>query len=103
METDSDLCLTPQGALRIEPITAPSCWPEPEASARLAKVLSETPARGLLHLATRELNTLLPPAAGWWREFGRRYLTQLCHTQGLEQVRQIPPLPPPAEVELAAL
>jgi len=101
-EAHSDLFLTPHGLLRVEPSAARSTWPEPEASARVAKALGENPARVLLHLATRELNTLLPPSAAWWREFGRRYLTQLCHLPGLEQARQVPPVPPPPEAGLAA-
>lgn len=49
-----------------------------------------------MELATRELNTVLPVAAAWWREFGRCYFTRLCHTPDLEQARQIPPLAPTA-------
>jgi non-specific serine/threonine protein kinase len=100
-ETYSDLYLTPTGRLLMEPTPAATSWPDAEAGGRLAKAVGESTARGLLHLTTRELNTALPPAAAWWREFGRRYLTQLCHTPDLEQARQIPSLPPPAEGDLA--
>ena len=57
----------------------------------------------MLHLGTRELNAALPPAAAWWRELARRFLTQLCHTAGLEQAQELAALPPPAEADLAAL
>ncbi len=54
-------------------------------------------------LGTRELNAALPPAGAWWRELARRFLTQLCHTAGLEQAQDLAALPPPAEAELSAL
>jgi non-specific serine/threonine protein kinase len=102
IELYSDLYLTPHGRLLAAILPADgatSQWLDPEAGARLAKVFSESTAQGLLQLATRELNTAAPPAAAWWREFGRRYLTRLCHTPDLEQARQIPPLPPPSQDE----
>lgn len=99
----SDLYLTPHGQLRTENVEAPSPWTDAAAARRVAEAFGESPARGLLHLATRELNTVLPPVATWCREFGRQYLTQLCHTPDLEQARQLQPLPPPSEAELAAL
>ena len=46
----------------------------------LAAAASESPARLLLCLATRELETPLPPCAAFWREFGGRYLQAFCHT-----------------------
>ncbi len=103
IEPLSDVVLTPHGLLLIEPAAGPSPWGEPAAGARVAKAFAKSAAGGLLHLATRELNALLPPAAGWWREVGRRYLTQLCHTPDLEQARAIAPLPAPAEAELEAM
>lgn len=36
-------------------------------------------AHVLLRLATRALEAALPPPGAFWREFGRRYLTALCH------------------------
>ena len=99
METYSDVYLTPRGLLLLEPGAASSPWPEAEAAGRAAKAFGESLARGLLHLATRELNTPLPPAAAWWREFGRRYLTRLCHTPDLEQAREISALSSPADSE----
>jgi len=103
METPSDLFLTPHGLLLVENGAPPSPWLDLETGRRVASAFAESPARGLLHLGTRELNTALPPAAAWWRELARRYLTQLCHTPGLEQAREIAPVPPPSEAELLAL
>jgi non-specific serine/threonine protein kinase len=69
----------------------------------VATAFAESAARGLLHLGTRELNAALPAAGAWWRELARRFLTQLCHTAGLEQAQELAALPPPAEAELLAL
>ncbi|HNQ88604.1 MAG TPA: SNF2-related protein [Verrucomicrobiota bacterium] len=79
LDAFSDLFLTPHGRLRVETAPLPSPWPDAHAAQRVARAFAESPAAGLLHLATRELDTVLPAAAGWWRELGRRYLTQLCH------------------------
>jgi superfamily II DNA or RNA helicase len=103
IHTFSDVVLTPHGFLLLEAGSAPSPWQDLEAGRRVGEALAESPGRGLLHLATRELTTLLPPAATWWREFARRYLTQLCHRPDLEQVREMEVLPAPGEPELSAL
>jgi non-specific serine/threonine protein kinase len=102
IDVPSDLCLTPHGFLRVETASATSPWLDVEAGRRVASALADSPARGLLHLGTRELNTVLPPVAAWWRELTRRYLTRLCHIPELEQAREIAPVAAPAEVELAA-
>ncbi len=103
IETPSDVILTPHGLLLVESAPPPSPWAEVETGRRVAAAFGESPARGLLHLGTRELNSALPPAGAWWRELARRFLTQLCHTGGLEQARELAALPPPAEAELSAL
>ncbi|HOW64304.1 MAG TPA: DEAD/DEAH box helicase [Candidatus Paceibacterota bacterium] len=101
IETPSDLCLTPHGLLRVENAEPPSPWLDFEAGRRVFTAFTESSAHGLLHLGTRELSTPLPPGAAWWREMPRRYLTRLCHTPDLERSRELAPLPPPAESELA--
>ena len=101
--TFSDIILTPHGLLLMEAVEPPSPWQDLEAGRRVAAALLESPAHGLLRLATRELNTLLAPAAAWWREFGRRHLTQLCHTPDLETAHEIAALTSPNEAELIAL
>jgi non-specific serine/threonine protein kinase len=103
METPSDVILTPHGLLLVENAPPPSPWLEVETGRRVAAAFAESTARGLLHLGTRELNAALPPAGAWWRELARRFLTQLCHTAGLEQAQELAALPPPAEAELATL
>lgn len=103
IETPSDVCLTPHGLLRVEQCAAPSPWLDLDAGRRVAALLGESTAQGLLSLASRELDTPLPPAAAWWREFARGYLTRLCHTPDLEQAREIAPVAPPSEGEFAVL
>jgi hypothetical protein len=103
LESPSDVFLTPHGLLLVENVPPPSPWPELGAGRRAAAAFAESPARGLLHLGTRELNAALPPAAAWWRELARRFLTQLCHTAGLEQAQELPALPPPSEAELSTV
>src|SRR5262245_38122931 len=98
----SDILLTPHGLLRMEPVDPPGPWLDAEAAERVANALEESPARGLLHLATGELHTPIPPAAGWWRELGRQYLTQLCHTPNLEEAKEISPSPVPTDAERAS-
>src|SRR5262249_55507409 len=80
-----------------------SPWQDAELAGRVAVAFREGTAPGLLHLGTKALNVLLPSAAAWWREFARRYLTQLCHLPDLDQVRKVDPLVPPAAPELLAL
>jgi superfamily II DNA or RNA helicase len=102
LERPSDLGLTPHGLLFIENLISPSPWIDLETGRRVAQVFAESPARGLLRLGTRELNAVLPPAAAWWRELARQYLTRLCHLPNLEQAREIVPVIPPNEPELLA-
>jgi non-specific serine/threonine protein kinase len=103
METPSDVILTPHGLLLVENAPPPSPWLEVETGRRVAAAFAESAARGLLLLGTRELNAALPAAGAWWRELARRFLTQLCHTAGLDQAQELAALPPPAEAELSAL
>lgn len=58
-------------------------------------------AHVLLSLATRTLDAALLRAGVFWREFGRRYLTRLCHTPDLPAT-SVGIEAPPAD-ELAAL
>lgn len=101
--TLSDVLITPHGLLLMEPAPEVLVWQDPEAAQRLASPLAKGPGPGLLHLVTRELNTPLPAAAGWWRELARRHLTQLCHTPNLDNAVQVEPVPPPPESELSDL
>ncbi|HZU35711.1 MAG TPA: DEAD/DEAH box helicase, partial [Gemmataceae bacterium] len=68
----------------------------------LVAAFADSVARGLLHLATKELQAPLPPALDYARSFARTYLTRLCQTQASETAKDLPPLVPPADAELAS-
>jgi non-specific serine/threonine protein kinase len=69
---------------------------------RIAASFRTSEAAGLVHLATVELQTSLPPSLAYAREFAREYLTRLCHTSGIDD-DAAEPLPPPGHEELALL
>ncbi len=54
------------------------------AAARIGGAFHEGAAAGLLHLATAELTTLLPPDFAFWRDFSRLCLTRLCRNAAVE-------------------
>src|SRR5271157_2463545 len=95
-----ELLIAPSGRLAL---VGPSA--APEAAAELAQPLvtafASSPARGLLHLATKELQARLTPALEYVRSFACTYLTRLCQTQGHEATNDLPPTPPPSSAELA--
>jgi hypothetical protein len=118
------LSIAPGGRPFAEPAPAgdaPGSAPPAAATAdpsdkRIAKAFAESPARGLLHLATAELQTPLSPSLGFARELARDYLTALCHTPGVADgsggpaagdsaaggpAAALAPVDPPAEDELA--
>jgi non-specific serine/threonine protein kinase len=93
------LALAPNGRLFIEDSDEPSSIPGSDVAKRIRRAFSESNSSGLLHLATVELGTDLPTGLAFWRDFGRTYLTQLCHTQGVESGAQPVALPPRTEIE----
>jgi non-specific serine/threonine protein kinase len=60
-----------------------------------------SPARGLLHLATTELESPLPPPFSFARDFARLYLTRLCQTPTDGEGSTVSPIEPPSETDLA--
>ena len=98
-----DLFLTPHGSLLFESASTGSPWIEESAAKRAFSALAESPAHLLLSLATRELNTSLPPVTHWWRELARCYFTTLCHTPDLEHARELDAIAPPEDAFLNQL
>ena len=95
-----ELTITPSGHLALlEQSSAKEAAAEP--SKRLISAFSESAARGLLHLATHELQASLLPALDYARSFARTYLTRLCQTYANEADKDFPPTPPPSSAELA--
>jgi len=96
------LCISPHGRLFLSP--SPDDAPSDGASStRIQEAFVSGQAQGLLHLATRQLGSTLPPALSFARDFGSRYLTRLCHTPELEGASELPPVPIPNDEELTAV
>jgi non-specific serine/threonine protein kinase len=94
-----ELIITPSGHLALQEQT--SADEVSALSPKLVAAIADNPARGLLHLATSELQAILPPALAYARSFARNYLTRLCQTQAHEATKDLPPAPPPSSGELA--
>jgi superfamily II DNA or RNA helicase len=96
--------ISPHGHLYLEHVADDEFRTLPAAvAARLEKAFEPGPAAGLLHLATAELQTALPPEWMFIRDFATAYFTRLCHTPGAEKTADVPAVPPPSDEELAAL
>ncbi|MFN9790026.1 MAG: hypothetical protein ACK53X_02930, partial [Holosporales bacterium] len=68
--------VTPHGHVLLE--RAENAAPfEAVVAERLEAAFTKGCGHGLLHLATTEMATILPPPFGWWRELGTRYVTAL--------------------------
>ena len=98
------LSLTPHGKLHVDRVddSTETVIP-PAALGRIERAFALGPPSGLLHLATAEIQTELPPAFVFARGFARAYLTRLCHTPGLDQGNVIPAIAIPASDELASM
>ena len=72
-------------------------------AARIERAFSEGQDAGLIHLATVEMKTALPPALGFARDFAQRYVTRLCHLGELAPDSGEVLLEPPQEDVLGAL
>src|SRR5436190_19600917 len=99
------LSINPHGRLFVEESRADGATPLDAGPARrVMAAFAESTARGLLHLATAELQTHLPTGFAFARDFGREYLTRLCHAPGRDDSTQPAPGPlsPPQGDELAA-
>jgi non-specific serine/threonine protein kinase len=93
-----ELTIAPRGHLRLQEQNS-------ETAAALSKSLitafEKSAAQGLLHLATHDLQTRLPPAFDYLRSFARTFLTRLCQIQPQDATAGLPPTPPPVPAELA--
>ncbi|MDE2449915.1 MAG: DEAD/DEAH box helicase, partial [Gammaproteobacteria bacterium] len=75
----------------------------PAATNRIERAFSGSQGAALLHLATQEARTSLPPGLTFARRFAQRYLEELCHLGEMESLPESQLLRPPADDELAAL
>lgn len=97
-----ELFLSPQGHLHVREVA------DPEGAAldgavgkRVHAAFAGGTARGLLHLATTDLQSSLPPTFGFARDFARLYLTRLCQTPTDGESGAVPPIPQPSDTDLA--
>jgi SNF2-related domain/SNF2 Helicase protein/Helicase conserved C-terminal domain len=74
-----------------------------DSSRRIVQAFSEGQAQGLLHLATRELQSSLSPEFAYARDFASRYLTCLCHTPEISGALELSPVPVPGTDDLSAM
>ena len=96
------LSISPHGRLFIEH-AADSAALDELLSKRIEQAFALGPAQGILHLATRQLQTSLPLDFAFARDFGARYLTRLCHTPEIVGATELPPVPVPGAEELATI
>jgi non-specific serine/threonine protein kinase len=94
-----ELTITPSGHLALVERSVANEG-VPDLSKHIVAAFVESASRGLLHLATKELQASLPPALDYVRSFARTYLTRLCQTQTHEGTKDLPPAPPPSSAEL---
>lgn len=94
--------LTPHGLLTLRQTAEPPAL-EPLQDARLKKAFARGCGHGLVCLGADEVGTALPPALSYWREFGSRYVTELCALPGIGERRRKASLPAPTEDELSRL
>lgn len=99
-----ELSIRPGGSLVLRDGAPAERTPDVElpGSKQLAAAFAESPARGLLYLATNALEMKLPPSLEYARQFSRTYLTRLCHTPA-QEAGSIEAIPPPGSGELATL
>jgi len=94
--------LTPHGQLTLGQ-TGEATAVETEQGARLEKAFVRGSGHGLLSLGADEVGTALPPELSYWRELGARYVTALCALPGIGEGGSKPPVPIPADGELARM
>jgi hypothetical protein len=91
--------LTPHGQLRLVPADDAAALPA-DLAERLATSFARGSGHGLLQLGASETGTALPPAFGYWREIGSRYMSAACGRPMPPDSRDHAPVPPPPDGEL---
>src|SRR5487761_346701 len=99
-----DLYVTSQRQFRVDRLPDGAGEPLPSAAAaRIERAFFDGQGAGLLHLATVEVRTPVPPALAFGRSFAQRYLTQLCHLGDVHAVADRELVDPPSEDDLSAV
>jgi superfamily II DNA or RNA helicase len=97
-----ELLITPKGHLALVE-AAPTSEGAAEVATGIVAAFDASPAQGMLHLATHDLQARLPPPLEFVRSFACSYLTRLCQSETLEGTKDLPPTPPPSDADLNAL
>ena len=97
------LSISPRGRLLVLTADSESPLPQDPICKRIVQAFAGSQADGLLHLATRELTSPLPPEFVWARELACRYLTRLCHAPEASGASDFPAVTAPAAEELEAV
>jgi hypothetical protein len=69
--------MTPHGSLRLDQADDDFVL-ESGLADRLEKSFERGSPHGLLHLGTSEAGSVLPASLAWWRDFGVRFIADLC-------------------------
>ncbi|MGC8551002.1 MAG: DEAD/DEAH box helicase [Acidobacteriaceae bacterium] len=96
------LSISPHGHLLVVTATAEPSLTDHSLCERVQQAFAESQANGLLHLATRELTSSLPPEFVWGRDFACGYLTRLCHMPEVAGALELPSVAAPEAGELEA-
>ena len=94
--------ITPHGSLRLDQADD-DFVPESGLADRLEKSFERGSAHGLLHLGTSEAGSVLPASLAWWRDFGMRFIADLCALGDAKGPAGRTELAAPTSSELAAL
>ena len=97
------ISISPQGRLFLEPAADVDTPLDEALAVRVGHMFAQGQPQGLLHLATHQLQSNLPPAFVFARDFGCNYLTRLCHTPESEGASEFPPVAAPSSEELATI
>ena len=94
--------ISPEGRLRVRRVEATTAEEDAFVD-RVIQAFEPGTGGGLLHLATRELQTRLPLDLIFFRSFASRYLTELCRQPVENGQRELPEIEPPSPGEIASL
>jgi non-specific serine/threonine protein kinase len=94
--------LTPHGRLLLTPVDDGPGLP-PDVSQRIDAAFTRGSGHGLLQLGAGEVGTALPPAFGYWRELGARYVTAVCALPDVGDRGTFAPVPAPSIGDLESI
>ena len=94
--------LTPHGRLLLSPVDDGPGLP-PDVLRRIEGAFTRGSGHGLLQLGAGEVGTALPPAFGYWRDLGARYVTAVCTLPDGSDRGALAAVPAPSIDELESL